>query len=104
MGLNLEEIIEKCFHALPAVFETGDVTPDAEQALYAYVRYWVELGSPRERVLLRCERLLHSMHERAQIPAARAADVPRIAGALSGLCSHHFAGLSALRGSRSKTL
>ena len=104
MALTLEEIVEKCFRALPPVFETGRVTPEADQALYAYVQYWVDLGSPRERVMLRCERLLHSMHERAAIPANRAGDVPRIAATLSGLCSHHFAGLSALRATRSKTL
>ena len=104
MALSLEEIVEKCFRALPAVFETGTVSPEADQALYAYVQYWVDLGSPRERVMLRCERLLHSMHERAAIPAERARDVPRTAAALSGLCSHHFAGLSALRATRSKTL
>lgn len=104
MALNLEDIVEKCFRSLPAAFETGDVTADAEQALYAYVRYWVDLGSPRERVLLRCERLLHSMHERAEIPPEREADVPRIARRLSDLCAHHFAGLSALRATRSKLL
>ena len=104
MALNLEEIIERCFRSLPATFETGSVTPAAEQALYAYVQYWVNLGSPRDRVMLRCERLLHSMHERAEVPADREADVPRVARALSDLCAHHFAGLSALRATRSKTL
>lgn len=104
MSLNLEEIIEKCFRALPAAFETGKVTPEADQAVYAYVRYWVDLGSPRDRVMLRCERLLHSMHERAAIPPEREPDVPRIARTLSDLCSHHFAGLSALRATRSKRL
>jgi len=102
MALNLEEIIEKCFRALPAAFETGNITPEADQALYAYVQYWVDLGSPRDRVMLRCERLLHSMHERATISPDRVGDVPRIAGALSGLCLHHFAGLSALRAARTK--
>lgn len=102
MGLNLEDLVANCFRVLPQAFETGEITPKVDEALYAYVRYWVELGSPRERVMLRVESLLHAMHERAKIPPAREFDVPRIAGALVSLCAHHFAGLSALRYSRPK--
>lgn len=103
MALNLEEVIANCFRAVPPVFTTGEISPKADEALYAYVRYWVELDSPRERVMLRCERLIHNMYERAAIPRGREADVPRIAAALTGLCAHHYAGLSALRHSRPKT-
>lgn len=103
MSLNLEQIVADCFTVLPSAFETGTVTRDIEIALYAYVRYWVDLGSPRERVMLRCELLIQKMHERAHIPAEREADVPRVARALTDLSAHHFAGLSALRASRLQT-
>jgi hypothetical protein len=53
--------------------------------------------------MLRCELLIQKMHERAQIPAEREADVPRVARALTDLSAHHFAGLSALRASRLQT-
>ena len=97
MSNDIDAIVRECFRELARASELGAVTPGAEAALYEYVRYWMALGAPRERVLARCESLIKRATERVRPETATESDAERLRRELLDRSVHHYAGLSTLR-------
>lgn len=94
---DIDAIVTGCFRELPPAFETGIIGARAEAELYNYVRYWMALDSPRERIMVRCETLIRRIESRARLGPEQAERAARVRAQLLALCQHHYAGLSTLR-------
>ncbi|NUQ20504.1 MAG: hypothetical protein HOQ09_06035 [Gemmatimonadaceae bacterium] len=97
MSNDIDRIVRECFRELARASELGAVTPGAEAVLYEYVRYWMALGAPRDRVLARCEGLIKRATERVRPEDVSASDGEKLCRELVERCVHHYAGLSTLR-------
>lgn len=96
MTKDIESIVAALFRTLPATFERGNVTAEAESGLYQYVQYWVALGAARDKVIGRCQHLIARARRRCKLKAEQEADADRVTAALLERCAHHYAGLAAL--------